>query len=79
MAQDNSFDSGRIGRLERRLQVLREDAEAIRNLKRYITTSPTAEGAAMKSFRLAPASEGPRREFKITLGLRAGYGPAGRI
>ena len=33
----------------------------------------------MKSFRLAPASEGPRREFKITLGLRAGYGPAGRI
>jgi hypothetical protein len=36
-------------------------------------------GAAMKSFRLVPASEGPRREFKITLGLRAGYGPAGRI
>src|SRR5437879_12382130 len=33
----------------------------------------------MKSFRLVPASEGPRREFKITLGLRAGYGPAGRI
>ena len=33
----------------------------------------------MKSFRLLPASEGPRREFKITLGLRAGYGPAGRI
>ena len=32
----------------------------------------------MKSFRLLPASEGPRREFKITLGLRAGYGPAGR-
>jgi hypothetical protein len=24
-------------------------------------------------------SVGPRREFKITLGLRAGYGPAGRI
>jgi hypothetical protein len=24
-------------------------------------------------------SLGPRREFKITLGLRAGYGPAGRI
>jgi hypothetical protein len=22
---------------------------------------------------------GPRREFKITLGLRAGYGPAGRV
>src|SRR5438445_8067977 len=33
----------------------------------------------MKSFRLVPASEGPRREFKITLGLRAGYGSAGRI
>ena len=33
----------------------------------------------MKFFRLLPASEGPRREFKITLGLRAGYGPAGRI
>ena len=33
----------------------------------------------MRSFRLLPASEGPRREFKITLGLRAGYGPAGRI
>jgi hypothetical protein len=33
----------------------------------------------MKSFRLLPASEGPRREFKITLGLRAGYGPSGRI
>ena len=33
----------------------------------------------MKSFRLVPASEGPRREFKITLGLRAGYGTAGRI
>ena len=32
----------------------------------------------MKSFRLLPASEGPRREFKITLGLRAGDGPAGR-
>src|SRR6266478_11099 len=33
----------------------------------------------MKSFRLVPASKGPRREFKITLGLRAGYGSAGRI
>src|SRR5580704_3539736 len=33
----------------------------------------------MKSFRLAPTSEGPRREFKITLGFRAGYGSAGRI
>src|SRR5712671_2779786 len=33
----------------------------------------------MKTFRLLPASEGPRREFKITLGLRAGYGPSGRI
>src|ERR1700736_7031761 len=33
----------------------------------------------MKFFHLVPASEGPRREFKITLGLRAGYGPDGRI
>jgi hypothetical protein len=33
----------------------------------------------MKSFSLVSASEGPRREFKITWGLRAGYGPAGRI
>src|SRR6201982_3597359 len=33
----------------------------------------------MKSFSLVPSSEGPRREFKITWGLRAGYGPAGRI
>ena len=31
------------------------------------------------SFRLVPGSEGPRREFKITLGLRAGYGADGRI
>jgi hypothetical protein len=30
-------------------------------------------------FSLLPGSEGPRREFKITWGLRAGYGPAGRI
>src|SRR5499427_9470663 len=33
----------------------------------------------MKSFFLAPNSEGPRREFKITWGLRAGYGLSGRI
>ena len=33
----------------------------------------------MRFFRLHPASKGPRREFKITLGLRAGYGPGGRI
>ena len=33
----------------------------------------------MKSFSLVPQSEGSRREFKITLGLRAGYGPKGRI
>jgi hypothetical protein len=35
--------------------------------------------APMHSFSLVPGSEGPRREFKITLGLRAGYGSAGRI
>ena len=33
----------------------------------------------IKSFRIVPASVGPRREFKITLGLRAGYGSAERI
>src|SRR6266576_989157 len=33
----------------------------------------------MKSFALVPTSEGPRREFKITWGLRTGYGPSGRI
>jgi hypothetical protein len=33
----------------------------------------------MKNFVIAPASEGPWREFKITRGLRAGYGSSGRI
>jgi hypothetical protein len=33
----------------------------------------------MSAFTLVPGSEGPRREFKITWGLRAGYGSAGRI
>ena len=33
----------------------------------------------MKSFSLVATSEGPRREFKTTWGLRAGYGPSGRI
>jgi hypothetical protein len=33
----------------------------------------------MKSFSPVPGSEGPRREFKITWGLRAGYGSGGRI
>jgi hypothetical protein len=33
----------------------------------------------MTGFSLIPGSEGPRREFKITWGLRAGYGPSGRI
>src|ERR1700680_4498372 len=31
------------------------------------------------SFTPLPHSEGPRREFKITWGLRAGYGQTGRI
>lgn len=31
------------------------------------------------AYREVRGSLGPRREFKITLGLRAGYGPAGRI
>jgi hypothetical protein len=33
----------------------------------------------MKNFVIVPASEGPRREFKITWGLRADYGSSGRI
>ena len=33
----------------------------------------------MNIFSLVPTSEGLRREFKITWGLRAGYGPSGRI
>jgi hypothetical protein len=33
----------------------------------------------MKSFPPLAGSEGPRREFKITWGLRAGYGTSGRI
>ena len=34
---------------------------------------------SMKSFSPLLGSEGPRREFKITWGLRAGYGLTGRI
>ena len=30
-------------------------------------------------YRSVRGSLGPRREFKITLGLRAGYGPAGKV
>jgi len=37
------------------------------------------DSPAEKVFAPVPQSEGPRREFKITWGLRAGYGPAGRI
>ena len=33
----------------------------------------------MKNFVIVPASEGLRREFKITWGLRASYGSSGRI
>jgi hypothetical protein len=33
----------------------------------------------MKRFSLVLGSDGPRREFKITWGLRAGYGTTGRI
>src|ERR1044071_9552256 len=36
-------------------------------------------GRYMTTFSLVPGSEGPWREFRITWGLRAGYGPAGRI
>jgi len=34
---------------------------------------------ARAAYRPVRGSLGPRREFKITLGLRAGYGPKGRI
>jgi hypothetical protein len=59
-----------------------EQKELRRSVK--ITTLYTArcfrqETLSMKPFHLAPGSEGPRREFKIALGLRAGYGSAGRI
>jgi hypothetical protein len=30
-------------------------------------------------YREVRGSQGPRREFKITVGLRAGYGPSGRV
>jgi hypothetical protein len=33
----------------------------------------------MNGFSVVPGSSGARREFKITWGLRAGYGQAGRI
>jgi hypothetical protein len=33
----------------------------------------------MKNFAVVAGSEGSRREFKITCGLRAGYSPSGRI
>ena len=33
----------------------------------------------MNGYSIAPGSDGPKREFRITWGLRAGYGPAGRI
>ena len=33
----------------------------------------------MKRFSIVPASKGPRREFKITWGLREGYGLFGKI
>jgi hypothetical protein len=33
----------------------------------------------MTEYAVVPGSEGPRREFRITVGLRAGYGPLGRI
>jgi hypothetical protein len=42
-----------------------------------VSRSPNAFHRAI--YRVVPRSLGPRREFKITLGLRAGYGPKGRI
>ena len=33
----------------------------------------------MAGYEIVPGSEGPRRAFRITLGLREGYGPEGRI
>jgi hypothetical protein len=46
---------------------------------RGVNVSTRQETGMVKSFRLVPTSEGPRREFKIALGLRAGYGSGGRI
>jgi hypothetical protein len=34
---------------------------------------------AMEGYEIVPSSRGPRREFKITVGLREGYDPEGRV
>jgi hypothetical protein len=39
----------------------------------------TPSDCRMSQFSRVPCSDGPRREFKITWGLRAGYQPTGRI
>ena len=36
-------------------------------------------GSRRPAYRPVRGAQGPRREFKITVGLRAGYGPHGRI
>jgi hypothetical protein len=33
----------------------------------------------IKSYRLVPGSYGPRRDFRITVGLREGWDPEGRV
>ena len=40
---------------------------------------PMANGRAAAGYEIVPGSEGPRRAFRITLGLREGYGREGRI
>ena len=39
----------------------------------------TVKRSAVVTYRHVRGSLGPRREFRITLGLRAGYGPGGRL
>ncbi len=39
----------------------------------------TRQATGRMAYRDVRGSLGPRREFKITLGLRAGYGPSGRL
>ncbi len=38
-----------------------------------------AKPVTRRTYTRVPGSEGPRRAFRITLGLRQGYGPEGRI
>lgn len=38
-----------------------------------------SKGMARRDFRIVPGSSGPRRDFRITVGLREGWDPEGRV